>query len=58
MQGRNWLTFQVWLQSRAGLPVPDDPLLRSNLALIQFIMEERQAREGGLAASILAGLIR
>lgn len=44
--GRNWKTWLYFLKARAGLPVPDDPLLHENIGLISMIVEGQRWQSG------------
>lgn len=58
MKGRNWQTYLLWLQARAGCSMPDDPLLRQNLAIIQYIVDSKRSGSLDVVSLLTTALSR
>jgi len=39
MRGRNAMTYELYLSVQAGAAMPDDPIVRKNLALVHWAHE-------------------
>jgi hypothetical protein len=53
---KNHLALQLYLEVKAGAPMPDDPIVRRNFAMIRWIEDARQSAQLNLGP-MLVGMI-
>lgn len=48
LSARNWRTLELYYQAKAGLPVPEDPIVRRNFGLIAWTLADVARRQGNV----------
>lgn len=54
---KNWTAYDLYLQCKAGKPIPDDPIVHQNHALIRWV-EDNVERSGLAAMRAAAEILR
>lgn len=53
--GKNLLAYHLYLTIQAGMPMPDDPIVRRNCALIRMVQDQYQQLQPYLATLAVFG---
>lgn len=54
LTGKAWLAYELYLQIRAGRPMPDDALVRRNCGLIRLVEDLVERQRSDLAGFVAA----
>ena len=57
LTARNQQTYQVYLQIKAGRPMPDDPIVHHNCGLIRWVEDEVERSARAMPLTLMAAML-